>query len=95
MARKSLAAPINGGAMPSKTEDDYRAEDDHRTMMRASEIKRDPTRMKGVARHHSKMTKDLAEVGDDLEDRTMSMPAPKRPPMKRPAMPRMPPRGRR
>lgn len=96
MARKSLAAPVMGGSMPAKTEDDYRAEDDHRTMMRAASIKRDPLRMKGVARHQAKMTKDLEEVGSDLEDRTVGpMPAPKRMPIKRPLMPRMPPRGRR
>lgn len=65
MGRKSLAAPING-AINSKSEDDYRAEDDHRTLMRAEEIRQDPGRIKGVARHQRKMTSALANVGRTL-----------------------------
>ena len=46
--------PMN--AAKSKSEQDYRAEDDHRTLERASEITADSTRMAGVKRHHMKKT---------------------------------------
>lgn len=42
--------------MPTKSENDYRAEEDHRTLERASEITADDTRMAGVKRHHAKKT---------------------------------------
>ena len=45
-----------GGAVPSKSEIDYRAEDDHRTLERAAEITADAARMDGVKRHHAKKT---------------------------------------
>lgn len=38
----------------SKSELDYRAEDDHRTLERASEITADESRMAGVRKHHAK-----------------------------------------
>lgn len=41
---------------------DYEAEDDHRTMMRASEIQGDKKRMQGVKKHHRKQTKKMALV---------------------------------
>jgi len=47
--------------MPSEA--DYRAEDDHRTLGRAEEVKADPDRMKGVAKHHRKEKRKLAGVG--------------------------------
>lgn len=47
----------------SKQEQDYRAEDDHRTLTRAAEIGGDPDRMKGVAKHHRKTQRGLARVG--------------------------------
>ena len=72
MARKSLAAPIASGPFSSKTEQDYRAEDDHRTLMRASEVQQDASRMKAVARHHAKMTKDLSRVGAALHEKAES-----------------------
>lgn len=40
-------------------EDDYRAEDDHRTLTRAAEIQEDTTRMAGVRKHHRKMARAL------------------------------------
>lgn len=43
--------------MNSKSEDDYRAESDHRTLSDAEEIKQDRGRMRGVKKHHKKVTK--------------------------------------
>ena len=43
--------------------DPWQAEDDHRTLTRAAEVQSDPARMKGVAKHHRKMKKQLASVG--------------------------------
>lgn len=37
----------------------YRAEDDHRTMTRAGEIKADRERMKAVKDHHKSMNKNM------------------------------------
>lgn len=48
---------------PSKTEADYRAEDDHRTLTRAEEIRADKTRMAAVERHHNKTMRAMARVG--------------------------------
>lgn len=42
---------------------EYRAEDDHRTLQRASEVSTDPERMKHVAKHHRKIKRQLASVG--------------------------------
>lgn len=41
---------------------DYRAEDDHRTLTRAGEIKGDKERMRGVKEHQKKMTKNLEKA---------------------------------
>lgn len=41
---------------------DYRAEEDHRTMTRAGEIKSDRERMRGVKDHHKKMSKNMEKV---------------------------------
>ena len=46
--------------------DDYRAENDHRTLMRAGEIQQDGKRMAGVRKHHTKQTKALSVVGRTL-----------------------------
>lgn len=54
---------------PSGIEDDYRAESDHHTLSRAEEIKADPGRMKGVAKHHKKVSKALAGVGRAISSR--------------------------
>lgn len=62
---KSKNAVSAGPAMP----DDYRAEDDHRTLMRAAEIKGDHARMKGVHRHHLKQRAALSKVGRTLGGR--------------------------
>lgn len=58
-----MMAKSSGACAPSGIEDDYRAESDHHTLSRAEEIKADPSRMKGVAKHHKKITKALAGVG--------------------------------
>ena len=57
---------------PSKSEDDYRAEDDHRTLVRGAEIKSDPDRMAGVKRHHAKTRASLSKVGRMLGGRKVS-----------------------
>lgn len=41
---------------------DYQAEDDHRTMMRASEIQDDQARMTGVKRYQKKQVKALSRM---------------------------------
>ena len=46
--------------------DPYQAEDDHRTLSRAAEVRNDPKRMAGVAKHHAKVKKSLASVGRSL-----------------------------
>ena len=45
-----------------KSDDDYRAESDHRTMMDAAEVQQDPKRMAGVKKHHKKTMKKAALV---------------------------------
>lgn len=41
---------------------DYRAEDDHRTMTKAGEIKSDKDRMRGVKDHHKKLQKNMEKA---------------------------------
>ena len=59
MARTSLASPI-------KPNDDYQAEDDHRTLQRAEEVRSDPSRMKRVATFHTKRMAQMAKIGQAL-----------------------------
>lgn len=48
---------------PSKSEENkWRAEDDARTLMRAEEIKRDPTRIKAARSQAKKQMEELARV---------------------------------
>lgn len=54
---------------PFPSEDDYRAEDDHRTLCRAAEVRADAKRMKGVQRHHAKQRAALGRVGRSLGGR--------------------------
>lgn len=51
---------------PSKSEKDYQAEDDHRTLSRAAEIQADTSRMARVKTHHRKETRRLSKVGRSL-----------------------------
>lgn len=53
----------------AKSEDDWRGESDHRTMMEAAGIKSDPKRMAGVKRHHQKTKTALGKVGRTLGGR--------------------------
>lgn len=54
-------------AMPMQmSKDPWQAEDDHRTLQRAEEIKGDRGRMAGVRRHHRKMTKAMNKIGKSL-----------------------------
>ena len=46
----------------SKSDDDYRAESDHRTLMDAADIQSDKKRMVGVKKHHKKTMKKAALV---------------------------------
>lgn len=60
MGKKS-ASPASAG--PSlKSEQDYRAESDHRTLMDAADIQSDASRMTGVRKQHRKQTKKLSLV---------------------------------
>lgn len=57
-------AGSKASSMPMmKSDADYMAEDDHRTMSRAAEIQNDPRRMQGVKKQHRKVTKQQALVG--------------------------------
>ncbi len=47
-------------------EDDFQAEDDHRVLTRAAEIQNDRRRMSGVRRQHTKQTKALTTVGQQM-----------------------------
>lgn len=67
MAKRSKHMP----EMPVM-KNDYQAEDDHRTLMRAEEVRRDPKRMRGAAKRHAKVTKELAGVGSTLHERAES-----------------------
>lgn len=49
-------------AMWAGVDKNYRAEEDHRTMTRAGEIKADKERMRAVKDHHKKMQKNLDKV---------------------------------
>lgn len=55
------------GPYPAKSESDYQAEDDHRTLTRAAEVQGDSKRMAGVKKHHRKQQKALATVGRTLK----------------------------
>jgi hypothetical protein len=55
---------------PSKSEQDYQAEDDHRTLSRASEIFADPGRMKRVRRHQVKSVQALKRMGRVIGSRS-------------------------
>lgn len=59
MQRKSKSSD----AYPIGPSPDYQAEDDHRTLTRATEIQGDPSRMRGVRKHHKKASRGLASVG--------------------------------
>ncbi len=61
MAKKDKTLAMAGPMTASPT--DYMAEDDHRTMMRAAEVRSDPKRMAGVKRHHAKQRTALGRVG--------------------------------
>ncbi len=65
MARKS-----NAVAAPSKGESDYMAEDDHRTLTRAEEIRGDSKRMAGVKKHHRKQTRAIQRMSRTLGARS-------------------------
>ncbi len=65
---KTIKANKLGGAVPQMgpSEDDYRAEDDHRTLTRAEDIRSDAGRMKGVLKHQSKMERALGRMARTL-----------------------------
>jgi hypothetical protein len=53
-------------AKDRKREAEYQAEDDHRTLTRAEEVRADPKRMTGVRRHHQKQTRALSRISKAL-----------------------------
>lgn len=53
-------------AMHDKREAEYRAEDDHRTLTRAAEVRNDPKRVKGAAEHHRKKMAEMSTVGREI-----------------------------
>ncbi len=54
---------------PVQEADDWKAADDHRTLMSAAEVRSDPKRMAGVKRHHAKTRVALSRVGRALGGR--------------------------
>ena len=69
--------------MLAKSEQDYRCEEDHRTLERAEEVRSDPSRMRGVSRHHRKKMAEMKRVGTMLANPKRKIP--KRPSMARSA----------
>lgn len=89
MAKKSPMPAMVGG----KSDDDYQAEDDHRTLQRSEEVRADPSRMKRVATFHRKKMGEMQRVGQRLGvPATMASPTRKAP--KRMASMARPSRGR-
>lgn len=62
-------AKDKGGAACMPSEDSWRRESDYRTLADADEIRRDPSRMKGVAQHHKKMSRTHTAIGRALKGR--------------------------
>jgi len=57
-------------AQPNVASDnDFMAEDDHRTMSRAEEIKGDTKRMKAVSKFHRKRQGEMSKLGKVLGGR--------------------------
>ena len=63
-----MAKKKNGLTSAYPGQQDWQAESDHNTMTRAAEIKKDPSRMKGVMRHQAKQVKALQSVGSDISN---------------------------
>lgn len=53
-------------AMNDKRESEWRAEEDHRTLQRAAEVRSDPKRIKSAAEHHRKKMAEMSTVGRTL-----------------------------
>ena len=62
----------NMPSKPSKTEDDYRNEEDHRTLTRAEEIRMDPKRMTGVRKFHVKTARTLNRMTRSITGKSMT-----------------------
>lgn len=58
--------PIGQSPESEKREQEWRAEDDHRTLQRAEEVRSDPGRMKGVMAHHRKKLGEMAKITETL-----------------------------
>lgn len=61
MAGSGKAFPVASGSF-----DKYQAEDDHRTLQRAEEVRADPKRLSGVKKHHRKTMRDMTKMGKSL-----------------------------
>lgn len=60
-----MASKYAGEAV-STSDNDWRAESDHRTLMNACEIMADRLRMRGVMRHHEKTTRANSKMASIL-----------------------------
>lgn len=74
MAKKKKAAVMEKeteavGVTPSKTEDDWKTEEDGRTLLRAGEILSCPDRSKKAHGHVSKQKKAMRSVDDLIKHR--------------------------
>lgn len=56
---------------PVASNDDWKGEDDYRTLQRAHEIQNDPERMKHVDKHHKKAKRAISSI-DELTTRIKS-----------------------
>lgn len=65
-ADNAVPAVPGMSAKDRKREADYQAEDDHRTLTRAEEVRSDPKRMSGVRKHHRKQTVALGRISRAL-----------------------------
>jgi hypothetical protein len=63
-AKKKKSVNTLMPSVPAVWADDkkWRAEEDHRTMTRAGEIKSDKDRMRGVKEHHKKLQKNMEKA---------------------------------
>ncbi len=73
MAKKKAAKsnPVPTGP-DGKSESEYRDEDDHRTVMRAEDIREDPARLAGVKRHHRKTMRTLSRMSRVIGSRGLA-----------------------
>jgi hypothetical protein len=66
MARKASSPSPSVGPDPS-----WQAEDDHRTLMQADDIRSDPSRLRGVRKHTARQLKKLTKLHRSLSTKKL------------------------